>query len=258
MRKTNFIFLFVLAVSFFLLPSSLLAENITQKTTNNKFSVTMTPPEDGLSVGKNKISLKIYDADDYEVVGATVNVKPWMPGMGHGVFLEPTVQEKNNGVYEIENVGFSMPGHWQLIVSVKTDSAADQATFEFENIPGEMGAGCSCGPDCQCEHCRTGKGPCACKVGAKGEEGCTCGPDCKCEHCTTGKGPCACKLGAQGKAGCSCGPDCQCEHCRTGKGPCACKVGAKGEEGCTCGPDCKCEHCTTGKGPCLCKVNIKK
>ena len=90
-----------LAVACFFLPSSLLAESITQKTTNGKFSVTMTTPDDGLTVGKNNIALKIYDTDDYEVVGATVNVTTWMPGMGHGVFLEPTIQEKDNGVYEI-------------------------------------------------------------------------------------------------------------------------------------------------------------
>jgi hypothetical protein len=227
MRTTYRILMVILTVSCFLLPSSLLAKSITQTTTNKKFSVTMTTPEDGLSVGKNNISLKIYDADDYEVVGATVNVKPWMPGMGHGVFLEPTVQEKDNGVYEVGDVGFSMPGHWQLIVAVSKNSTFDQATFEFQNITGEMGAGCTCGPDCKCEHCTTGKGPCACKLGAKDKEGCTCGPDCKCEHCTTGKGPCACKLGAKDKEGCTCGPDCKCEHCTTGKGPCLCKVDLK-------------------------------
>ena len=193
MRSSCRILLLVLAVSCFLLPSSLLAKSITQKTTNDKFSITMTTPEDGLSVGKNNIALKIYDTDDYEVVGATVNVSTWMPGMEHGVFLEPTIDEKDNGVYEIGDVGFSMPGHWQVIVSVKTDSAFDEATFEFQNIEGQMGAGCTCGPDCKCQHCTTGKGPCACKVGDKAK-GCSCGPDCKCEHCTTGKGPCACKV----------------------------------------------------------------
>jgi len=193
MRLICRIFIIFLAVSFYLLPTSLLAASMTQKTTNEKLSVTMTTPEEGLSVGNNSITLKISDPDGLDVVGATVNVKPWMPGMGHGVFMVPTVQEKDNGVYEIENVGFSMPGHWQLIVSVKTDSTVNQTTFEFQNIAGEMGAGCNCGPDCKCEHCRTGKGPCACKVGDKGK-GCSCGPDCKCEHCRTGKGPCACKV----------------------------------------------------------------
>lgn len=41
------------------------------------------------------------------------------------------------------------------------------ATFAFKNIAGEMVAGCSCSPDCKFEHCRTGKGPCACKVNLK-------------------------------------------------------------------------------------------
>jgi hypothetical protein len=75
---------------------------------------------------------------------------------------------------------------------------------------------CQCGPNCQCDHCKTGKGECMCAAGAKG---CQCGPNCQCDHCKTGKGECMCKAG---KKGCSCGPGCACEHCKTGKGQCMC------------------------------------
>ena len=60
MRTTCRILIISCAIFFLLLPSSLLAKSITQTTTNKKFSVTMTTPEDGLSVGKNNISLKIF------------------------------------------------------------------------------------------------------------------------------------------------------------------------------------------------------
>jgi len=50
-------------------------------------------------------------------------------------------------------------------------------------------------------------------------QGCQCGPDCQCEHCKTGTGECLCKAG---HGGCSCGPNCGCEHCRTGVGECKC------------------------------------
>jgi len=51
---------------------------------------------------------------------------------------------------------------------------------------------CQCGQNCQCEHCKSGKGECKCKAG---EKGCLCGPGCTCEHCKTGKGECACRKG---------------------------------------------------------------
>ena len=68
--------------------------------------------------------------------------------------------------------------------------------FPNTSFTGETTASatCSCPGDCKCEHCTTGKGACACQVGAKGK--CACGPDCKCEHCTTGKGACACRAGS--------------------------------------------------------------
>jgi len=106
-------------------------------------------------------------------------------------------------------------------------------------------AKCECGKDCQCEHCKTGKGECHCKAG---EKGCSCGKGCSCEHCKTGKGECKCHAGRDGK-GCACGKDCKCEHCATGKGACHCKPGDKG---CSCGKGCGCEHCKTGKGECKC------
>ena len=272
MRTSYRIVMVILTVSCFLLPSSLLAKSITQTTKNKKFSVTMTTPDEGLTVGKNSISLKIYDADDYEVVGATVNIKPWMPGMGHGVFLDPIIQEKNNGVYEVDDVGISMPGHWQLVVSVKTDSIFDQTTFEFENIAGEMGSGCACGPDCKCEHCTTGKGPCACKAGAG--TGCKmtggkCQGNCSC-GCKEGK-PCQMKDGkCIGGCGCGCQADkaafnCPCGTggncpkgcgcgCKTDKAAfnCPCGTGGNCPKSCKCGcqstnvPNCKCgPGCTT-------------
>jgi len=131
---------------------------------------------------------------------------------------------------------------------------------------------CECGKDCQCDHCKTGKGDCNCKGG------------CNCGQCGTGK------MGKKGmagkgcnncrtasKAGCNCGKDCQCDHCKTGKGDCNCKggcncgqrgtgkMGKKGmagkgcnncrtasKAGCNCGKDCQCNHCKTGKGGCQC------
>lgn len=78
---------------------------------------------------------------------------------------------------------------------------------------------------------------CACQSGD-----CKCGKDCQCEHCATGKGKCACKS-VDGK--CNCGKDCKCEHCTTGKGKCTCNTNGNG---CKCGKDCKCSHCVAAAG----------
>ena len=123
-----------LAVSLFLLPFSSLAEELSQMTTNQKFKVVMTTPSDGFSVGENSLELQIFDAANREVDGALVSVKPYMPSMGHGVRQESVIQGKNNGRYEAEKVGFSMSGHWQLIVTIITNSEADRATFDFPDI----------------------------------------------------------------------------------------------------------------------------
>ncbi len=123
-----------LAVSLLLLPFSSLAEEFSQMTANQKFKVVMTTPSDGFSIGENSLELQIFDSANREVDGALVSVKPYMPSMGHGVRLEPVIQEKNNGRYEAEKVGFSMSGHWQLIVLIITNSDADNATFDFPDI----------------------------------------------------------------------------------------------------------------------------
>jgi len=128
----------------------------------------------------------------------------------------------------------------------------------FDSVQADVKAAqCGCGKDCQCDHCKTGKGECSCKAGAKGcsckadgKGGCNCGKDCNCGHCGAdhkdmngkqgmhGKG---CSCGMDAKGGCHCGKDCKCEHCKTGKGTCSCKGDGKG--GCSCGKGCSCGHC---------------
>jgi hypothetical protein len=126
--------LVILAVSLFLLPFSSHAEELSQMTDNQKFKVVMTTPSDGFLVGENSLELQIFDADNSEVEGALISVKPYMTSMGHGVRLKPEIQEKNNGRYKVEKVGFSMPGHWQLIILIITKSEADKTTFDFPKI----------------------------------------------------------------------------------------------------------------------------
>lgn len=107
-------------------------------TENRLYRVEMTIPEAGFSVGINSFALKVRKADGIPVTGAEVTVTPWMPGMRHGVAVDPEIRENGAGIYQAEQVGFSMPGHWQLRVSIAHEGSQDMVVFEFPNIPGRI------------------------------------------------------------------------------------------------------------------------
>jgi len=124
-------------------------ESLNKVTDNKKFQVEVTLPVDSFKVGVNDLSLKVTDAKGKAVEGAIISITPWMPmpGMEHGVILKPDVKETGKGSYTAENVGFSMPGKWQLIVTVNKKDTEERATFEFANIGGatDIKTGAFCG-----------------------------------------------------------------------------------------------------------------
>ena len=124
-------------------------ESLNKVTDNKKFQVEVTLPVDGFKVGINDLSLKVADAKGKAVEGAIISITPWMPmpDMEHGVMVKPEVKETSKGSYTAKNVGFSMPGKWQLIVTVNKKDTDDRATFEFANIGGATVAktGAYCG-----------------------------------------------------------------------------------------------------------------
>ncbi len=98
------------------------------------YSIELVVPAKQLSMGVNSIEVIVHHGAGGDVPGAAVSVKPWMPGMGHGVMEKPIVTERGGGLYSIENVVLSMTGHWQLIVSVDKDGKQDSVTFEFPDV----------------------------------------------------------------------------------------------------------------------------
>ena len=46
--------------------------------------------------------------------GLTVSVIPWMPYMGHGTSVVPTVTAEGGGKYLVSNLSLFMPGTWEL------------------------------------------------------------------------------------------------------------------------------------------------
>lgn len=61
------------------------------------------------------MQLIITDATtDAPQSGLELSVVPWMPAMGHGTSVTPTVVETAPGIYDLENLVLFMPGTWQI------------------------------------------------------------------------------------------------------------------------------------------------
>ena len=74
-----------------------------------------TAPQQPPTRGIVEVQLTITDAmSSAPESGLELRVVPWMPAMGHGTSVTPTVVETSPGVYEIQNLVLYMPGTWQI------------------------------------------------------------------------------------------------------------------------------------------------
>ena len=106
-------------------------QNLSRMTANGLYSVKIVIQDQDLKVGVNTFDIIVHDKNGKEVTGAEINVVPWMPEMGHGVFDKPVVKEKGGGTYSVENVVLIMEGRWEMRLKVKKDNAEDNVTFAF-------------------------------------------------------------------------------------------------------------------------------
>ena len=77
--------------------------------------------------GTVPIELSVTDSSGARVDDLTVTVVPFMPAMGHGASVKPTVEAKGGGRYLLSNVTLFMPGRWEIRTSF-TGKATDHAT----------------------------------------------------------------------------------------------------------------------------------
>ena len=98
------------------------------------YSVEMVVKDERLKVGKNRVSIIVHDRNDRDVPGASLLIQPWMPEMGHGIDIEPAIEEKGGGLYEISNLVLTMPGHWEIRVQISKDGVTDIAVFDFPQV----------------------------------------------------------------------------------------------------------------------------
>ena len=86
------------------------------------------PPVRGINAGQYLISDEAGNPQD----GLTVVVLPFMPAMGHGVSVNPTVVPQGHGVYQLNQLYLPMPGAYELRTSLsKNGGMSDEAVPTF-------------------------------------------------------------------------------------------------------------------------------
>ena len=109
-------------------------DSLTKLTDNNLYSLELVIPNKNLMMGVNTVEIIVHHATGGDVAQGELTVTPWMPGMGHGVMEKPVTTERGGGLYSVDNVIFSMTGHWQLQVKVSKDGKEDSAIFDFPEV----------------------------------------------------------------------------------------------------------------------------
>jgi hypothetical protein len=84
------------------------------------------PPSRGVSSVEYRVT-----AGSEPVDGLTLDVLPWMPVMGHGTSVTPTVTAEGAGRYVIDDVDLYMSGTWELRTII-TGADEDSAAPSFE------------------------------------------------------------------------------------------------------------------------------
>ena len=91
-----------------------------------------TGPSQPPGRGENDVQLVVRDTAAGELVeGLDVEVMPWMPLMGHGTSVMPTVSDGGAGTYYLRNVSMYMAGVWELRTKF-SGTVMDSATPVFE------------------------------------------------------------------------------------------------------------------------------
>lgn len=95
------------------------------------FEAHVTPDPSQPSTGDNTLMLHVMDMEDNGVEGLALDVEPWMPHHGHGSPEEPVVMEKDNGMYMVTNLVYSMPGRWEVRIDVDDGEVSDRFVLKY-------------------------------------------------------------------------------------------------------------------------------
>jgi hypothetical protein len=90
-----------------------------------------TAPDQPPTRGSVSMQLSITDVmTGAPQTGLDLSAVPWMPAMGHGTSVTPTIVETSPGIYDLQNLVLFMPGTWQI--RTDWDGSVEQVTPTFE------------------------------------------------------------------------------------------------------------------------------
>jgi hypothetical protein len=134
-------FIVSLFVVFAFLPPALAGQmpkggnsSLTKMTEKGMFNVELRLEREKLSVGKNSADVTIRDKNDKPFTGARLTVRPHVARHGETSLIKPSVIEKSDGIYRVENIYIDTLGDWELKVTVRKDDAEDSVVFDFPNV----------------------------------------------------------------------------------------------------------------------------
>ena len=90
-----------------------------------------TAPSQPPTRGVSSVRMTLKRSDGTPITGAALTVVPWMPAMGHGTSVVPTVTEEGDGSYRVDDVDMFMPGVWELRTTV-SGATEDQVVPSFQ------------------------------------------------------------------------------------------------------------------------------
>lgn len=101
-------------------------------TQTGAYTITLrTSPSQPPPRGEMELLLTVSDGTQQPVDGLSLVVVPWMPAMGHGASIAPTVTPQGAGDYLVTNVVLPMPGTWELrVTGVGTDTTVIPLSVE--------------------------------------------------------------------------------------------------------------------------------
>jgi hypothetical protein len=100
-------------------------------TDTGTFTIDARTSPNPIARGINALELTVKDKTGAPKDGLAMSAVTWMPAMGHGASVVPTVTPKGGGVYDLENVDLFMPGRWEVRLTIGSP-ATDHSTLVFD------------------------------------------------------------------------------------------------------------------------------
>jgi hypothetical protein len=128
----------LLSLSACMSPPSGLNLSLDRPTADEKYHVAIHPLAEPIAINKiHAWEIQLRTPSGEAVSGAKIDVGGGMPQHGHGFPTQPRVtKELGNGRYLLEGMKFSMPGWWEIMLTVHAASGIDEVRLNTIIAPG--------------------------------------------------------------------------------------------------------------------------